>query len=241
MSKPKIGQFNNNIIRNNMTLINWILLAGIIVFTGIYIFSSILKIKMLRRISSCFPLPLAGILNIQFLLNQLPDSKHIIFFTIASVLFIILSHLFYLFKEKNWGRKLCKFSFFILTFCWIQLYKSVLFIIDVPLWFIILFSSIYFVLLVTTLIFGGTKSFSSYISCSGLFLASSLLNFFSMVYLCFISGLQAFFLFTGTLISLLVVAFYIIFDSRKFNFKNRLIFILFVLSESLIMYSNLLI
>ena len=140
MSKPKIGQFNNNIIRNNMTLINWILLAGIIVFTGIYIFSSI-----------------------------------------------------------------------------------------------------YFVLLVTTLIFGGTKSFSSYISCSGLFLASSLLNFFSMVYLCFISGLQAFFLFTGTLISLLVVAFYIIFDSRKFNFKNRLIFILFVLSESLIMYSNLLI
>ena len=125
-----------------MTSINWIFFGGIILFTGIYVFSSILKMKILRRISSCFPLPLAGILNIQLLMNELPDSKHVIFLTIASIFFIILSQLFYLFKEKNWGRKLCKFSFFMLTSCWIQLYKSVLFIIDVPLWFIILFSSI---------------------------------------------------------------------------------------------------
>ena len=212
-----------------MTSINWIFFGGIILFAGIYFFSSILKMKILRRISSCFPLPLAGILNIQLLMNELPDSKHVIFLTIASIFFIILSQLFYLFKEKNWGRKL-----------WIQLYKSVLFIIDVPLWFIILFSSIYFVLLVIILIFGGKKSFSSYISSSCLFLATALLNFFSLVYLCFILEIQAVLLFAGTIISLSAVAFYIIFDSRKFKFKNQLMLILFVISESLIMYSNLL-
>ena len=223
-----------------MTSINWIFFGGIILFAGIYFFSSILKMKILRRISSCFPLPLAGILNIQLLMNELPDSKHVIFLTIASIFFIIFSQFFYLFKEKNWGRKLCKFSFFMLTSCWIQLYKSVLFIIDVPLWFIILFSSIYLVLLVIILIFGGKKRFSSYISSSCLFLATALLNFFSLVYICFILEIQAVLLFAGTIISLSAVAFYIIFDSGKFKFKNQLMLILFVISESLIMYSNLL-
>lgn len=223
-----------------MTLINWIFFGSIILFTGIYVFSSIFKIKLLRRISSCFPLPLAGILNIQLLMNQLPDSKHIIFLTIISVFFIILVHIFYLFKEKNWGRKLCKFSFFMLTSSWIQLYKSVLHIIDVPLWFIILFSSIYFVLLVTVLIFGGRKTFSTYISCSCLFLAASILNFFSLVYLFFIPEIQSVLLFAGTLFSLVIIAFYIILDARKIKFKNQFILIVFVISECLIMYSNLL-
>lgn len=223
-----------------MTLINWIFLGSIILFTGIYVFSSIINIKNLRRISSCFPLPLAGILNIQLLMNKLPDSKHIIYLTIGSIFFIILSHFFYLFKEKNWSRKLCKLSFFMLTTCWIQLYKSVLYIIDIPLWFIILFSSIYMVLLLAVLIFSSRKNFSSYLSCSCLFLADALLNFFSLVYLFFIPEIQSVLLFTGAFLSIITVAFYIIFDDKKIKFKNQYILILFVISECLIMYSNLL-
>lgn len=223
-----------------MTLINWIFFGSIILFTGIYVFSSIFKKKNIRRISSCFPLPLTGILNIQFLMNRLPDSKHIIFLTIGSVFFISLTHFFYLFKEKNWGRKLCKLSFFMITFCWIQLYKSVLYIIDVPLWFIILSSSIYFVLLLAVLIFGGKKSSSSYLSFSCLFLSSALLNFFSLVYLFFIPEIQSVLFFAGTLLSLATIAFYIIFDDKKLKFKNQFVLILFVISECSIMYSNLL-
>ena len=127
-----------------------------------------------------------------------------------------------------------------ITFCWIQLYKSVLYIIDVPLWFIILSSSIYFVLLLAVLIFGGKKSFSSYLSFSCLFLASALLNFFSLVYLFFISDIQSVLFFAGTLLSLATIAFYIIFDDKKLKFKNQFVLILFVISECSIMYSNLL-
>ena len=173
-------------------------------------------------------------------MNRLADWKHISLLRIGCVFFIRLNHFFYLFKEKNWGRKLCKFSFFMITFCWIQLYKSVLYIIDVPLWFIILSSSIYFVLLLAVLIFGGKKSFSSYLSFSCLFLASALLNFFSLVYLFFIPEIQSVLFFAGTLLSLATIAFYIIFDDKKLKFKNQFVLILFVISECSIMYSNLL-
>lgn len=223
-----------------MTVLNWILLCIIVLCFGIYIFSSIIQMNILRKISGCLILPSAGILNIQFLLNYLPDSKFIIYFSFIALVFAVLTESFYIFKEKEWCQKLMKACAFFISFVFAQLYKSVLFIIDVPLWFIIVFFAIYFVILFFLFVLSGRKKFLQYISFSLIYLQTALLNFLSLVYLCFITRLQSVLLFFGTFLFFILVCFYFVFDSeKKFKLQNVFYFALFLISQCLIIYSNI--
>lgn len=230
-----------------MTVSNWVLLGCIVVFLGFYIISSISitnagkKITVLRHIAGCLILPFAGILNVQFLINYLPDSKHIIYFTLVALFFMTLSQVFFIFREKTWGRKFLQLCLFFVSLIWSQLYRSVLYFVSIPQWLVILFCSFCFVLMLAVFIFSEKKKMVQYISCILIYMQTSILLFFSFVYLCYFLRMQSVMLFFGALLSLLLLSFFYIYDSRKqFKLFIPVCLFLYVVSQSLLMYSNIL-
>lgn len=197
--------------------------------------------KILRKIFGCLVLPFAGVLNIRILTNYLPDSKHIIYFSAGALFFAVLAEIFFAFEEKKICRKLLKVSVFFASFTFAQLYKSVLYIVVAPRWFAIVFFAIYFAILFLAFAFSERKKLAQYISFSLVYLQTASLNFLALAYLFFLPRLQSALLFFGTFLFLILVCFYCVFDSKKeFKLRNFFCFILFLISQCLIMWSNIL-
>ena len=224
-----------------MTIANWILLGAIIVTTGLLIFSYIKKYRLLKIICESLIIPLFGAINILFLRNYLPDSRHLIKITITALSLITISTVFIALEKKRILRVSGRVLVLAGAVTWISLYKTVFFIHKVPLWLTIIMLMIYLAGLIVSIILSGKQDPVFYVLFAFSFMVSAYLNFCSMIFLCFETSGSAVMLFAGTALFLGLTAFHFINQAKlKIKHAGVIRYSLLVASQILIACSNIL-
>lgn len=223
-----------------MTLINWIFLGLIVIDTGLYILSLIKNFSLLRTITNCLLLPFTGTFLILFLLDYMPDSRHIMITSMAAISFVSLAVIFFNFNKKT-AKILFKLFHLLGILAWIELYKSCFFIYRIPVLMYVLCTIAYLGVFVTFAILSGRQKFFYYFNHFISLCFSNLLNFCSFTLLCFHPCLQSILLFAGTTTLIALNLFYIL-NSGKHSFKhfNQISLLLIIISQALIAVSNIL-
>ena len=224
-----------------MFLINCIFLSLIVINTGLYILSLIKKIDMLKTVSSTLILPLSGVYLTIFLLQYLPDSRHIILVTTAALILASVSVILFVISKLKTGQILYKVTYTLNLAVWIELFRSCFFIYRVPALLFVLSSVFYLILTFALFIFIGKQKFYFYFSQIIPLAFSFILHFCSLVYLCFNPCLQTILLFAGTSAAAALIFVYILNLSRyKFKFYRQTLFAILIFSQVVISVSNIL-
>lgn len=225
-----------------MTIANWIFFGLIIITYGLLILSYIKGIMLLRKICTCLLLPFCATLIVLILTQSLPDSFHIIEITITAFTFITLSGIFLAFEKIRTLRLAGRITSLANLICWCVLYEPIFRIHSVPVWLWIICSCVYIAVIVTACIFSGKQKPLFYCLFTASFAIVAFLNFCGLIFLCYERTLSSLFLFTGTTLSVILMAFHFI-NQAKLNFKHAgaIRFNLLIASQLLIACSNILI
>ena len=224
-----------------MTIANWILLGLIIVTYGLLVLSYIRGLMILKKICACLILPLCAALIILGLTQSLPDSYHIIVITISAFSFITLSGIFLAFEQIRTLRLAGRITSIANLLCWCVLYEPIFRIHSVSVWLWIICSCVYIAVIITACIFSGKQKPLFYCLFTASFAIVAFLHFCGLIFLCYERTIASILLFTGTTLSLILMAFHFI-DQAKLNFKHAgaIRFNLLIASQILIACSNIL-
>jgi len=224
-----------------MTISNWIFLSLSIISIAIYIISSIKRWGIIKKISAAFTMPFIAALSISFLYNELPDSRHIILATTATMSLATLTEILFIYEHKNFLRILFRIAFMLTVLSWMELYKSTFYIYSFSKWISIPASIIYGVGSIYVLVLTGKQKIYEYTMFLIALLIGIILHFSSLIRLCYSFNLTTTLLFLGTSLTLAHTVFYIL-DYSKFHFKygKSTIFIMFIAAQTLITFSNVL-
>lgn len=224
-----------------MTIANWILLGTLIVTAGLLILSYIKKITLLKKICECIIIPLFGTLDILLLKVYLPDSLHLMKVTIIALSLVTISTIFLSFEKIRILRVFGRIFVISSILCWVTLFRTVFFIYRVPLWLILLMSTVYLAGMIIAIILSGKQEIVFYILFAFSFALSSYFNFCSLVFLCFDTKGSSILFFAGTTVFLTLTAFHFINQAKlKFKHAGQIRFSLLVASQILIACSNIL-
>ena len=203
----------------NMTTINWIFLSIIFISLVLYLIALIKKNSLMAKISSAFTIPFIALLNLSLLYYYLPDSRHIILTTIIAMSLVTISQILFLFENNIHARIAGR----------------------IPVWFLTLALIIYAGIITWVLILSGKQKFyKDFIFIIGLLIASGM-HYSTLAAFCMSPSLSSILLTLGTTLTLVFIIIYFL-DFAKYHFKFRkpLLFFILIASQSLIMFSNLL-
>lgn len=222
-----------------MTVSNWIFLSLSLIIITLYILSSIKKWETVIKISAALLMPFIAILSISFLFNELPDSHHTILCTVATMTLASLAEVLFLFEHKRFLRALFRITFLISLLGWMELYKSTFYIYTFSRWISIPSSIIYVCGTIYVLIICGKQKIYEYLMFITALALGVILNFNSIIRLCYNFSLSSCLLFLGTCTSLAHIIFYIL-DYSKYHFKygKKINMIMFTSAQTLITFSN---
>ncbi|MBR1640142.1 MAG: hypothetical protein IJ688_12215 [Treponema sp.] len=214
-----------------MTIINWIFIGLSAVDIGLLVISLIKKNELLEKISSALLFPLALIHPPLLLQEFLPDSYHIIFFSIFALSLLTLSIGLIVFFKSFRIKAIAYFLYFSGIAAWCELFRTFFYIYRLPQWALTLIIIIYALILILVLAFSGRKKIYEYI-CKILFLGiSEVLNVLALTSLIYEHSGKSILLFAGSLCNLLTVIFNF-FDESKFHLKHGMLIRAAALSAS---------
>ena len=225
----------------NMTTINWIFLSIIFISLLLYLIALIKKNSLMAKISSAFTIPFIALLNLSLLYNYLPDSRHIILTTIIAMSLVTISQILFLFENNIHARIAGRIAFILSTCVWMEIYRATYYIYRLPVWFLTLALIIYAGIITWVLILSGKQKFyKDFIFIIGLLIASGM-HYSTLAAFCMSPSLSSILLTLGTTLTLVFIIIYFL-DFAKYHFKFRkpLLFFILIASQSLIMFSNLL-
>ena len=224
-----------------MTIVDWILLSIIIISAGLLIFSYIKKNRLLQKICECLIIPVFATLNILLLKDSLPDSLHLIKVTIIAFSMVTISTIFLSFEGQRILKIIGRILVISSVICWISLYRTIFYIHKVPLWLILLMTTIYLAGIITAIILSGKQEIIFYGLFAAAFALSAYLHFCSLIFLCYEETGSSIMLFSGTSIFICLTAFHFINQAKlKFKHAGVIRYSLLVISQILLACSNLL-
>lgn len=226
-----------------MDIIRWIF-AGLL-FSSLFLFilGSIKDFKILVKVSRIFPLPFSSCILLTFLQTLLPDSEHILFLSLISLILISLCELCFSFENISFFKYSGRL-FFILGCCsWIELFISTFFIYKIPQFINITASVIYFLLLIFLFIISGKNKFHTYFGILFGYFFVIVLNYSAIITLLFCNRDYAIYLTAGTTLLLLSYIFYIKQYTKPLKISKNVEMIirtcLIVIAEALITTSTI--
>lgn len=197
-----------------METLGWIFLGLLTVSLFLFIFGSIKNWGIMIKISRIFIVPFSCGIILLFLKQLFPDSRHIFFLTTIALIFISLCELCFSFENLKFFRYFGRFLFLLSNAAWIELFISTFYIYRPAQWMNILFGSIYFVLLVLTLIICGKNKIGTYFTILTGYASVILLNYSAIITWIFSKREYAIFLTAGT--TILLISF-ILYEKQKTN------------------------
>ena len=224
-----------------MSVSNWIFLGLIIVALGLLILSYIKKFIILQKSCECLILPLSATLITMRLTENLPDSFHIIIITIIAFSLISISAIFLAFENIKTLRIAGRLASIANLLCWCVLYEPIFRIHAVPVWLWIICAGIYIAAIITCCIFSGKQVLLFYFLFAGAFSVAAFLHFCALMFLCYERTVASILLFAGTSISITLIAFHFLNQTRlKIKHAGVIRYCLLVASQILIACSNIL-
>lgn len=224
-----------------MTIATLIFLGLTVLSLSFFTIFYIKQNNLITKISLFSIFPFSGTLNILLLINYLPDSINVIFYTGITYFLLSISVVLFAFDTKTAIKITARITFLASILTWINLFASVSYIYKIPGIFTIILMIIYFGLFFTACIFSGKQKMQYYPTILIFFGIVSALHFFSTVSLCFGLSLNSIILFLGTSTFYLLIIYYLL-DYTKYHFKHaKLIKLIFLFAaQTLTAYSNIL-
>ena len=224
-----------------MFIAECIFLVIVAVTMGLLVYSYFKKNALMKKITECLTLPLSAILIVLFLIENLPDSFHIIMITTAAFFLISLSGILLSFPQIKSCRIIGRLTSLANLICWSILYKQIFKIHEVSGWIYILCIAIYLAIIITSCILSGKQAFLFYLFFAISFTSVAFLHFCSIIFLFYEHTIASVVLLIGTTISTCLVAFHFI-NQTKLNIKHAGVirYIFLVSSQILIACSNIL-
>ncbi len=224
-----------------MSVSSWIFLGLIVISLSLLILSYIKKLIVLQKCCECLILPFFATLITLCLTENLPDSFHIIVITIIAFTLISLSAIFLAFENIKTLRIAGRIASIANLFCWCLLYESIFRIHTIPFWLWIICGGIYIAAIIACCILSGKQALLFYLLFASAFLIVAFLHFCALIFLCYERTLASILLFTGVSISVFLIAFHFL-NQTKLKTKHAGIirYSLLLASQVLIACSNIL-
>lgn len=224
-----------------MNIYNWIFTAVFGILAILYTVSSIIKNKILRRVSSFSLLPVTAGYAASFLLNYFPDSMHITLICMITFFTISLSVIFCDFDTKKLFFFLGVLFTYVTSLCWTYLYGTIFYLYHVPQFVLTISIITYIAIIIAFSIFAGKQNKTVYLILALSVLITGTLHYCSFITLCYERSLYGILLFSGATV-LMGFIIYLILDRYKFHFKHSMLikFLLPAIAQILISTSSIL-
>lgn len=189
-------------------------------------------------ITSTALFPLFTILSILLMTKQYPDTLHTMIICGLVTVFTFFAS-FFITTENQKFKNIAKISFILSNILWISLFETTRYIYRIPTIFNIILTIIYVGIALIVFSISGKQKKLFYIYSLILIFTASLLNYFSLVTLCFGRTLNSVVLFIGTTANLIFNLSFIS-NYPKMDLKKEKLFrfILLIASQTLTAYSN---